>query len=307
MSHPETSEHASIGRRLRQAREARGATTADAGAALHLPLTVIEALEAERFPQLGAAVYVRGHLRSYLRWLGLPEVLVDSALQKVDANPPALRSATHVPHLRYLADRYAVRAVYVLLTLSIIVPALWVATEHANLGAPRDAARSLDQAPVPIVPGGASPALRQGAGETAATAALTDMPVPPPLPPGLAEEHTVIASLAPFYGTESRAQPPLPEVPAAAASPADQWQFRFLADSWVEIVGKDGERLEYGIVRAGTERSYPAGSIARVALGNATAVRIDRDGGAVDFERFRRANVARFAVSSDGELRPLGE
>lgn len=305
MSHPENSEHASIGRRLRQAREARGATAADAAAALHLPLNVIESLEAERFQQLGAAVYVRGHLRSYLRWLDLPEVLVDSALKQVDANPPELRSATHVPHLRYLADRYAVRAVYVLLTLSIIVPALWVATEHANLGGARDAARSLDEAPLPLAPNPAAPAL-PGGDTTAETSTVASVPMTPPLP-AAAEEHTVIASLAPFYGSESRSQTPLPEVPAAAASPADQWQFRFLADSWVEIVGKDGERLEYGIVRAGTERSYPAGSIARVALGNATAVRIERDGSVLDFDRFRRANVARFAVSSEGELRPLGE
>ena len=305
MSHPENSEHASIGRRLRQARETRGATAADAAAALHLPLNVIESLEAERFQQLGAAVYVRGHLRSYLRWLDLPEVLVDSALKQVDANPPALRSATHVPHLRYLADRYAVRAVYVLLTLSIIVPALWVATEHANLGGARDTARSLDEAPLPLTPNPAAPAL-PGGDTTAETATVASVPLTPPLP-AAAEEHTVIASLAPFYGSESRSQTPLPEVPAAAASPADQWQFRFLADSWVEIVGKDGQRLEYGLVRAGTERSYPAGSIARVALGNATAVRIERDGSVLDFDRFRRANVARFAVSSEGELRPLGE
>jgi cytoskeleton protein RodZ len=248
---------------------------------------------------------VRGHLRSYLRWLALPEVLVDSALKQVDANPPALRSATHVPHLRYLADRYAVRAVYVLLTLSIIVPALWVATEHANRGAVRDAARSLDEAPRPLSPNPDALSSAGSSGDGTGTA-LAEVTMPP-LAPAAGEEHTVIASLAPFYGNEPRNQPPLPEVPAAAASPADQWQFRFLADSWVEIVGTDGQRLEYGIVRAGTERSYPTGAIARIALGNATAVRIERDGGAVDFERFRRANVARFAVSSDGELRPLGE
>jgi cytoskeleton protein RodZ len=310
MSHSEHSDLASIGRRLREAREARGATTQDAAAALHLPLVVIESLEAERFQQLGAAIYVRGHLRSYLRWLALPEVLVESALKQVDHEPPALRSATHVPHLRYLADRYAVRAVYVLLTLSIIVPALWVATEHANLGAPREAARSLDQAPLPLTPAAGvadATTITPSAAVAATVAAPLVPPGAPPMPAAASqaiEEHTVIASLAPFYGSEARTSPQ-PELPSALE--AEQWQFRFLDDSWVEIVGSDGQRLEYGIVRAGAERRYPAGAIARVALGNATAVRIARAGSEVDFERFRRANVARFAVSSEGELRPLGE
>ena len=42
-----------------------------------------------------------------------------------------------------------------------------------------------------------------------------------------------------------------------------------------------------------------------VVLGNAAAVRVTRDGAEVDLTPFRRANVARFALSSDGSLAPV--
>ena len=39
---------------------------------LHLDPKVIEALEADRFAELGASVYVRGHLRRYADFVGEP-------------------------------------------------------------------------------------------------------------------------------------------------------------------------------------------------------------------------------------------
>jgi cytoskeleton protein RodZ len=299
-----------IGTRLRQAREAKAASVQDAANALHLPANVIEALEAERFQQLGAVIYARGHLRAYLRWLQLPEVLVDSAMQKVDHAPPALKTATHVPHLRYLADRYAMRAVYVLLTLSIIVPALWVATEHAQRNAERDTARSLDIAPADGLSHSQQP-LRLPAADQPTGA---DTPVgPPTLLASEEEQQTVVASLTPFYSLDNRPLPAPSAVPAVAEDPpeaplaADALAFRFVESSWVEILDREGRRLEYGIVPAGSERRYPSDRVARVALGNARAVELRRGGSLLDFEPYRRANVARFAVSSAGELRPLGD
>jgi hypothetical protein len=107
------SQQVSLGQRLRQSREARGLSQQQVAEQLHLPLAVIIALEDERFEQLGAPIYVRGHLRSYLRLLELPQVLIEGALQKVGQAPPDLRTTTYTPRLRFLFDRYAMRAVYV--------------------------------------------------------------------------------------------------------------------------------------------------------------------------------------------------
>lgn len=59
-----------IGSRLRSARMAAGMSAADAAERLHCDVQVIEALESGHFEQLGASVFVRGHLRRYGDLLG---------------------------------------------------------------------------------------------------------------------------------------------------------------------------------------------------------------------------------------------
>ncbi|MCC7463044.1 MAG: DUF4115 domain-containing protein [Gammaproteobacteria bacterium] len=61
---------AGLGQRLVRAREQRGLGVLQAAEKLHLEPQVIEALEAENFEALGAAVYVRGHLQRYADLLG---------------------------------------------------------------------------------------------------------------------------------------------------------------------------------------------------------------------------------------------
>ena len=53
---------------------------------------------------------------------------------------------------------------------------------------------------------------------------------------------------------------------------------------------------------ANSERRYAAGQVARLTIGNASAVDVENLGRNVDMGGFARANVARFTVSSDGSL-----
>ncbi|RYF09448.1 MAG: DUF4115 domain-containing protein [Oxalobacteraceae bacterium] len=53
---------------------------------------------------------------------------------------------------------------------------------------------------------------------------------------------------------------------------------------------------------AGSERHYTAAQVGRLTIGNSSAVQMQHRGRAVDLAPFARANVARFAVSSDGSL-----
>jgi cytoskeleton protein RodZ len=66
-----------IGSVLQSARERRGVTLVQAAERLRLDVSVLTALEQERFDSLGAPVYVRGHLRRYAEFLGE----ADGALQ----------------------------------------------------------------------------------------------------------------------------------------------------------------------------------------------------------------------------------
>ncbi|HEY8229509.1 MAG TPA: helix-turn-helix transcriptional regulator, partial [Rhodanobacteraceae bacterium] len=83
----------SIGTRLRAAREARGLSVADCGHQLHLPIKVLERLEAEDFGAPEHFVFLRGALGSYARFLGLPPGSCNDVLRAVaPPEQPALIS-----------------------------------------------------------------------------------------------------------------------------------------------------------------------------------------------------------------------
>ena len=83
---------ASVGQRLRAAREAAGRTVDEIAHELHLDRTVIIALESDDFEILGAAVFIKGYLRSYARLLGLPENDIADALAVSEPEPEEFRT-----------------------------------------------------------------------------------------------------------------------------------------------------------------------------------------------------------------------
>ena len=85
-----------IGARLRGAREARGLTTLQAAEKLHVDARMLEALEADDFGALGAAVYVRGHLRRYAELIG--EQYAELQSRYSGATPATGPDLTRIPH-----------------------------------------------------------------------------------------------------------------------------------------------------------------------------------------------------------------
>ena len=73
------------GERLRAARLSMGYDLAKIASELHLTANVVEALEADRFQDVGARVFVRGYLRNYARVVGVP---VESVLRQFDEKWP---------------------------------------------------------------------------------------------------------------------------------------------------------------------------------------------------------------------------
>jgi cytoskeleton protein RodZ len=61
-----------IGERLRNTREARGLSLDDVEASIRVRRRYLEALEAETFHDIPGPAYVKGFLRSYAAYLGLP-------------------------------------------------------------------------------------------------------------------------------------------------------------------------------------------------------------------------------------------
>ena len=76
-----------LGLQLRHAREKLGLKVTDAAARLKLPAEIIEALELENWGKLGAAIYVRSYLGSYIKLLGLPGSLASEFNIKTSEMP----------------------------------------------------------------------------------------------------------------------------------------------------------------------------------------------------------------------------
>lgn len=143
------------GQRLRKARESAGLSIEDVAARLHMPGRVVRSLEAEDWSRLGAPVFVRGQVRSYSRLLGLTTAPMMAALTGVGpVEPSHLVSRTHTPRAQWWAEQIGRRLVYIILTVSLAVPA-WFATSQHLAGEVTSA--PLDVLPVDARGGAASP------------------------------------------------------------------------------------------------------------------------------------------------------
>lgn len=272
---------AGCGTRLRQAREAAGLTLEDVGQRLRMPIQVVRSLEQEQWQKLGAPVFVRGQLRSYARLLGVDVSELLEQAQVGPVVPPTLVSHTHTPRARRIAENLGRRALYVGITAVLAVP-VWFATRgHFDGSSPSPSTASLD-----VIPATVAVAPASAGSEPAASAE----PVAPAAKPAATP---YVASLA-----------PVPR-PAPAAAGTANLDMQFSGDSWVDIAGPDGGSVEKALIKAGESRSFTPGQVARVTLGNASAVQVQQNGAIVDLTPYQRANVARFQVSSEGSVVPV--
>src|SRR5690349_11246621 len=114
-----------IGERLRAGRERSGLSIPAAAEKLHLDPKVIEALEADRFAEVGASVYVRGHLKRYADFVGEPgaELVAMYSTRETRAKAPDL---TQVPQPEKRPDpRRLVTPMVALGSAAVLLAAIW--------------------------------------------------------------------------------------------------------------------------------------------------------------------------------------
>lgn len=276
---------ASLGQRLRAAREGRGLSIAECGRQLHLPAKVLQSLEADDFGSPEHFVFLRGALQGYARFLGLPVGICDGALRSAaPAAHPQLVSVAHTSTPRWLMQRYGTAATYIVLTAFIAVPLVLLGLRG---GLDRPAARmvSLDQASALAAPHARAPAVVPAT----KTAVAAESPDSTPLR----------ASLTPFAAMGLRDTDAAGTVAtsAAATPPATSGQHTLTAtasgDCWFQITGADGQVIDSGMLHAGDVRTWHSAGVLHVTFGNADGVAVSADGKPVDLAPFRHANVAR--------------
>jgi cytoskeleton protein RodZ len=284
-----------FGERLRVARQAQGLDIAACAQGVRLPARILRKLEADDHDEIDSLVYLRGYLSKYGGWLGLPQAMIDEEIARLKPQQPTLVSSGGITHSRYLFDRYRTAATYLVLTAVIIVPVVWLGLKGG-----------LDREIVHLAPLDASPVAQQG--ELApsaqhATAIHAAKKADALAARKSANERPLLASMAPFSALDSvEADAPPPTTPAAAVSGSHSVSIELPASSWVEVVDADGQRLEYDLLPAGTEKTYRSTEPLEVRIGNADQAKVAIDGKPVALDAYRHANVAHFRVAlNDGQ------
>ncbi|KAF1003374.1 MAG: Cytoskeleton protein RodZ [Luteibacter sp.] len=295
-----------FGARLRAAREARGYSIEACGQALRLPTRLLRQLEAGDYAGIDYQVYLAGYIGKYGRHVGVDEEAIQAEVARLAPRQPELVVTGGVSHSRYLLERYVTAATYVVLTAVIVVPMVWLGVRG-----------TLDRDMPRLAPLDATPVAQQDAPAPASTSALAGAVAAAVKPAAAPETHPeeqqpVLASMAMFPPLDRSNKAPL----ASAATPAPPAQANgqgahsltldLPSASWVEVTSADGSRLEYGILPAGTQKSYRSDSPLDVRIGNAQGAQVSVDGEPVQLDSFRRANVARFHVDiRDGKASPV--
>ncbi len=282
----------SIGERLRAGRERAGLSIAASAEKLHLDIKVIEALEADRFADLGASVYVRGHLRRYADFVGEAgaELVANYTTLTARPLPPDL---TQAPHPERRTDpRRLVTPLVGLVCAAVLLLAIWWVLSGSHSGAGQTSAVPTSQVQTNEKPP-ASSALPAGSSSPSApgNAAGTRLPAAPaPATTNSAPAGAVAANAAP----KREDSVPVRET---------RLKLELDNDSWVEVYDARGERLFYDVASAGSVQSVSGRGPLRVVLGNVAGVTVEVDGqarqipdSAVDGEG------ARFLVNRSGSI-----
>ncbi|KZC43617.1 hypothetical protein RHOFW510R12_09945 [Rhodanobacter sp. FW510-R12] len=286
----------SFGSRLHAAREAHGLDLEACAHALKLPARVLRQLERDQYDGIDSKIYLASYIRKYGHHLGINEASLQVELDRIKQIEPPLVATGGISHSRFLLDRYATAATYVVLTAVIVVPMIWLGV-RGTLDRDLSHLAPLDAAPVAQ---SEAPATHAAAPDVAAAAPQT----PPKAEAPQAQEQPLLASMAPFPNLDNASLPSVKPVASAASSEAGSHSLslNLSAASWVEVTRADGTRLEYGLLPAGSNKSYRSDQPLDVRIGNASGAQVSIDGSAIGLDDFRHANVAHFRLQmQDGK------
>jgi cytoskeleton protein RodZ len=277
---PETeprTEEDSVGGILSRARHAQDLTVQQVASQMHLDPRIIEALEANDFGRLPAALYVRGYLRGYAKILKIdPAPLIARYDQASPAEAPEIVPEVKYPTQSSSTDR-PVRAFTYLVsfTLAIMLIAWW--QSNFLLPARFDAAIGPSEEAPP--PGLGYPII------------IVEHPTSPfyraPPEEDLQEEKAEAEVSLPAAGQDS--------VITAGDGP-DRVVIRLTADSWIRISDASGQILFENLARAGQELVLTGIAPFSVLLGFSQGATLEFNGEPVDHAAHSRSGVARFTL-----------
>lgn len=303
---PSPAERPGWGRRLREAREARGLSVERVASELRLGVKLLRAIENEDTSALPTPPFVKGYLRGYARILELDADLIVEAYGSGCESEEAPLIA-RIPRIKETTSndswpRYATWGVIAAITVSFAI--WWTARiltgsdpssspppsveERTTLPRPEvvmTPAAPTAQAPVVEEASPVPEQLATESPETVIEGATTSLEA------GEAASAEAAGAMAQVDEEDETPAPALPEAAQAQAIVLDVAE-----DSWVEITDAEGRKLFFNLARAGTRHSMQGVPPYKFILGNAKGVTLLYNGEPFDTTPYERKGVARFSL-----------
>lgn len=274
----------SPGAQIREARERRGYSLDDLAIQTKLSRSALDALERDDFGALLEPVYVRGYYRKCAKVLGLSDQrLIEAYTKQVTPKTPQLPAKLRLASGTDLGSgtRLPVPLAIGAAVLAVVVcGAVWMAREGGELSAPQTTS-TLHFAPTAAE----EPTSESMAAMTPADAAIFAQ---------VSDPVVTTTADAPAAAATEVASAATPLVPTTGSDGA---VLKFGSKSWVRIDDAQGKVLLRGEFAAGETRAVQGAAPLNVHLGNASAVKVEYGGQAVDFSsQMRSSGTARFTL-----------
>ncbi|HYM90032.1 MAG TPA: RodZ domain-containing protein [bacterium] len=271
-----------IGERLRNARQALGLSLEEIESTTRIRRAYLEALEREAFGDLPNPAYIRGFLRSYATYLGIPPDellgLYPGSGAGLTTHPDSAVEVRITPATRFSRTRRVVVGLGIVVGLGVLILGYVLYGQIRQFTQTAPGSQPGSPAPPDAAPGVSPPPGPPGPPGTAPPAPAPGSPAPGPPPPGgpAPPSAPLPKAPAPAPGPTGGGAAPAAEPAAPLTSPI---HIVVMASgySWVRAV-VDGTTVFEGFLNAGDKQAWEAAHDLTVKVGNAGAIEVSVNG-----------------------------
>lgn len=273
------------GSRLRKIREEKDLKLEDLARDLHVDQSTLTAIEENRFSDLGAPVFAKGHLRKYAEALGVStaDILAEYYQVQQSTELPPVVSERKASRHSFYAPPWMYALAITFLALALLV--WWFVAGNTP-------------EPTPVI----EAAGLSGAAEQPATDSVASGIATPSVNAGGSTDTPAVTSAAvvPVETAATRTEAPVTRPPSREpALPRGQGRvvLEFSGECWTEIRDANNRRLFSAVGNAGDRRVLQGALPFSVIFGNARAVDLTVNGSAFAIPASaRRGRTARFQI-----------
>jgi cytoskeleton protein RodZ len=288
-----------VGKRLRDAREAKKISITDAAAQLRVTRDAIVHLEEQNWDRLHGRTYARGYFLSYAKFLGLPqdEMLAGFNIEftETDHRSPSIAPIQQLKPANSGLPWLPLILLVIVAVLAWFAYQQWQATQVEQINELPDQPLIEPVDPSDIDSNNNSIPINESNDEPIISSdPQSELPVE--VEPTESVAEPVIDEQAPIETETLTAE----EVEADTSDiNANNLVIGINADCWVEVRDASQQVLISRVVRAGNTVELSGTAPLQVSLGQANAASVRFEGKIIDITEYTRGNVARFTLGAD--------